>query len=137
MIDQLHAFDSQAAADAAFPRPRGDDGQPLNVPCWTIDDGKVSILPLTVFVMDGDTVRPSTETWIGLSCLEADADRWWNTPSARVELSRPNKPTFWTECVTRSRVPAEAATAVMGVSPMFSGSEYTFPAWPVTETNGE
>ncbi len=135
MIDQLHAFDSPEAANAAFPRPLDDEGKLINAPCWMIDGA--TVLPLTVFVMDGGTVRPSTETWIGLSCSEADADRWWSTASARAELSRPAKPTFWTDCVTRSRVPAEAASAVMGVSPMFSGSEYTFPAWPVIETNGE
>jgi hypothetical protein len=128
MIDQLHAFDSPEAANAAFPRPLDDDGNPINAPCWMIDGA--TVLPLTVFVMDGDTVRPSTETWIGLSCLETDADALWALPSAQVELSRPNKPTFWTECVTRSRVPAEAASAVMGVSPMFSGSAYLFPEWP-------
>ncbi len=135
MIDQLHSFASQAAADAVFPRPLDDDGQPINLPCWM--HGGATVLPLTVFVMDGGTVRPSTETWIGLSCLEADADRWWNTPSARVELSRPEAaPEFWLTRVTRSRLPPEAAGTVMGASPQF-GPGYTFPAWPEQEGGDE
>ncbi len=131
MIDQLHAFDSPEAANAAFPRPLDDDGNPINAPCWM--HGGATVLPLTVFVMEGDTVRPSTETWIGLSCLEAGADTWWGLPSARVELSRPaNEPEFWLTRVTRSRLPPEAASTVMGASPQF-GPGYTFPAWPEQE----
>ncbi len=135
MIDQLHAFDSAEAANAAFPRPLDDDGQSMSVPCWMIDGA--TVLPLTVYVMDGDTVRPSTEVWIGLSCSEADADKWWALPSARVELSRPEQsPEFWLTRVTRSRLPPEAATTVMGASPQF-GPGYTFPAWPEQEAAHE
>lgn len=128
MIDQLHEFATQTEADAAFPRSLDDDGNPIQAPCWT--DGTATIMPLTVFVLDGETVRPSASVWLGLSCREEHADDWWSKPSARVELSRPeDKPEFWLTRVTRSQLPAEAAVTVMGASPQF-GPGYSFPEWP-------
>jgi hypothetical protein len=128
MIDQLHAFPDAEAANAAFPLPLDDEGNPINAPCW-LHDG-ATILPLTVYTMVEGAVVPSGETWIGLSCKPADADTWWALPSARVELVRPaREPEFWLDQVTRSNLPPEAATTVMGASPQF-GLGYTFPAWP-------
>ena len=132
MIDQLHAFDSPEAANAAFPRPLDDEGKLINVPCWMLDGA--TVLPLTVFVMVEGAVVSSDEVWIGLSCTSADADTWWALPSARVELSRPvSQPEFWLTRVTRSHLPPEAATTVMGASPQF-GPGYLFPEWPDTDT---
>lgn len=138
MKDQLHRFASASAAEAAFPRPLDDDGQPIRADAWTVDDGQTSVLPLTVFVMDAGKVRPSTEVWVGVSTGDqAKADALWALPSAAVELAMPAEPTFWTGCVTRSRLPAEVGATVMGVSPLFAGRAYLFPEWPGEDEESE
>ena len=128
MLDQLHRFETAADAEAAFPRPVDDEGNPIAAPCWMA--GAATVMPVTVFVLDNGTVRLSVEVWYGVSMPDDDADMFWDMASAAVELRPPGGPAFWTTCVTRARIDAATASVVMGVSPTFAGRGYTFPEWP-------
>lgn len=119
--DQLHRFSTEAERDAAFPRPLDEEGNPIAAPCWL--SGGATVMPVQVLVRDGEDIRPSADFWIGLATT--DPDSWW-TPSCAAELLRPEQPAHWLSCVTRSRLSPEQASPVVGVSPMFAGSAYTF-----------
>lgn len=130
MIDQLHAFASAAEAEAAFPRPLDDDGNAINAPCW--HSGAALVMPVTVFVLSGDAVKPAPGTWIGVSCAPADADALWDLPSAKIEMRRPKGgPEFWSDRITRHRMSKKFEGGLRGVSPMFPPG-YIFPDWPET-----
>jgi len=131
MLDQLHRFASAYEAENAFPRPLDDDGQQINAPCWMA--GTATVMPVTVFVMDNGAVRPSVEVWYGVSVPDEDANMFWDMASAAVELRPPGGSAFWTDQVTRARIDAATASAVMGVSPTFAGRGYTFPEWPAAD----
>ena len=122
--DQLHRFSTEAERNAAFPRPLDEQGQPTAAPCWLVNGA--TIMPVQILVQDGETIRASTDFWVGVATT--DPDPWWAMPSCAVELARPDEPTPWLACVTRSRLAPEQAGPVRGVSPVFAGSAYVFPA---------
>lgn len=125
MIDQLHVFPDEAAADLAFPRPLGEDGSAADAPCWSI--GMATIIPVEIAAFDGAAVVASDGVWRGVSTSDQEtADALWLSSACAVELERPSEPTPCGECVTRSRLTQGTLEAVVSVNPLFSGSGYQF-----------
>ncbi|MCA0404844.1 MAG: hypothetical protein LCH39_01660 [Proteobacteria bacterium] len=131
MIDQLHAYPDQATAEAAFPRPDGEDA----AVCWLV--GTATVMPVTILLAGPEGPVAQPDYWLGVSLPAAspEADALWSLPSAQVELARAEgEPTHWLTCVTRSRVAPEVVAAVVGVTPLFAGSSYVFASLAKTVT---
>lgn len=123
MIDQLHAYPDEATALAVFPRPEGAE----DAPCW-LHNG-ATIMPVRILLAGPDGPVAHPDYWLGVSVPDGfpALDALWAIPAAQVELERAEgDPAYWLTCVRRSRLRAEAAAGVVGVTPIFAGSSYIF-----------
>lgn len=123
MIDQLHAFPDQKTAEAVFPRPEGAE----QAPCWLYNGATIMPVRIMLEGPEGPVAHPSY--WVGLSVPDnfPALETFWSIPSAQVELERAEGDfVFWLSCIRRARLDLAAAVNVVGVTPLFAGSNYSF-----------
>jgi len=138
MIDQLHQFDTIAAATVAFPWPKGDDGKPMSASVWNIPGAAVMISDVQLIAPALDTTDPETGAairgtvaasgvWIGLATDDAAlAETLRGLPSFRLEYERPQTPTPWRDAVRHYQHGMDIENMPVASAGSFAGSGYVF-----------
>jgi hypothetical protein len=138
MIDQLHQFDTIAAATAAFPWPKGDNGKAMSASVWNIPGAAVMISDVQLLAPALDTTDEETGAairgtvaasgvWIGLATDDAAlAETLRGLPSFRLEYERPQTPTPWRDAVTHHAEGVDIAALPVASAGSYAGSGYVF-----------
>ena len=130
MYDYLLRYPDESSAKAALPAWLDDDGN------WQHAYQGTGSMAITIIaqeaVMDGEElVSPQVNIpgyWVAIATPAIDEDVW---ALAVQESQRPERSEYpegrpYQDCVTRTRLDADAYAAFTNVSPVFAGAMYRF-----------